>query len=33
MTALVIIPMLPEELKSEMYQKVKTSSKNKTLKK
>lgn len=32
MVALVNIPMLPEELKKELYQKVKSSSKNKTLK-
>ena len=33
MTALVSIPMLSEELKIEIYQKLKSSSKNKTLKK
>lgn len=32
MAALVNIPMLPEELKKELYQKVKSSSKNRTLK-
>lgn len=32
MAALVSMPMLPEELKKEMFEKVKSSSKNKTLK-
>lgn len=32
MTALVSMPMIPEELKIEMYQKVKSSSKSKTIK-
>ena len=33
MEALANMPMLPEELKSELYQKIKSSTKNKTLKK